>query len=117
MAKRSTGITLHNFTSLELRRKDFGLSHGIWQNGEQAVPPEKIGPGQKAWFGSESDGFATGTEGYVLYTSDRGDFHVGWDNPYMGGNGFGVDVPRGFKESNSDISGNNSNVNVFVYEE
>lgn len=117
MASRSMGITVHNFINppIQLIRKDMGLSHGIWSNNGGAVPPEKIDPFQTVWFGSESDGFATGTEGFVLYSSNIGDFHIGWDNPYVGSNGFGVDTPPGYGGSHTNESGNNANVEVFLY--
>lgn len=108
-------ITLHNFTDVKLGRKNFGLSHGMWKKNSNAVPPEIVEAYQSVSFGSESDGFATGTEGHVVYTSNQGDFHIGWNNPFVGSNGFGVAVPPGFRGIHTDISGNNANVEVFIF--
>ena len=74
--------------------------------------PESL---QTVSFGSESDGFATGTEGFVVYASDVGDFRIGWDNPFIGSNGFGIATPPGFGGSHTDESGNNANVEVFLF--
>ena len=46
MASRSMEIRLHNFINppIELRRKEAGLPHGIWENNNSAIAPERIGP-------------------------------------------------------------------------
>jgi hypothetical protein len=124
MAQRSFVITVENFTGLVWRRTDLGHSHGHWANNDEMVPPEQIPkltldahgnaiPGE-VQFGGESDGFATGTEGFVDYRSDAGNMRIGWDNPFIGSNGFGVDVPDGYNEQHSDIGGNNANVRVII---
>ncbi len=114
MAVRSFAIRLRNLTDLDLHRKDLHLDHGEWSNGEKDVPPEEIGPGKTAAWQSESDGFGTGTEGWVLYGSDAGDVRVYWDDPYFGSNGFRVDLPAGYTQTHTDISGNNAAVKVVL---
>ena len=124
MAARSFLITVQNFTGKLWQRSNLGLSGGEWSNGGGLVPPEQILkisldddgnaiPGV-VQFGSESDGFATGTEGFVQYESDIGTFYIGWNNPFVGSNGFGVAVPDGFRAEYGDISGNNANVTVTI---
>ncbi len=124
MAARSFLITVENYTGKVWRRTNLGLPHGEWSNGGGMVPAETIpklsldGDGNAVpgviQFGSESDGFATGTEGFVDYQSDAGNMHIGWDDPFVGSNGFGVGVPDGYKEEHGDISGNNANVTVAI---
>ncbi len=124
MAARSFFITIQNFTGRVWQRSGLGLAHGIWSNNDALIPPEQLQritldndgnaiPGV-VQFCSESDGFATGTEGFVEYQSDVGILHVGWDNPFVGSNGFGVNVPDGFTNTFGDISGNDANVTVIL---
>lgn len=124
MAARSFSITVQNFTGKVWKRSNMGLSHGEWSNGGGAVPPEVIDrltldaegnakPGV-VQFGSESDGFATGTEGSVEFKSDLGLMHIGWNNPFVGSNGFGVGLPDGYRADYGDISGNNAGVTITI---
>jgi Aegerolysin len=112
MAARSVSIKLRNLTDLALKRKDLHLDHGEWSDSEKDVPPEQIPAGKTVTWQSESDGVATGTEGWVLYGTDAGDVRVYWDDPYIGHNSFKVDVPPGYTETHSDISGNNAAIKV-----
>lgn len=84
------------------------LPHGIWV----IVPPEVIPPGGTGVFESESDGFATGTEGSVQYSIDRSSNIVGlsWDNPYVGSNSYGHTQPAGYTISQQGGGGDNANV-------
>jgi len=123
MAARSFAITVQNWLGGgPWHRTNSGLAHGAWSNGESAFPPEQVPPvfltpegdaqpGIVFWE-SESDGFATGTEGFADYHNDKwGDMHVWWDNPYVGGNSFGVDhANNSFRAEWGDTSGNDANV-------
>ena len=64
MAARSTRVTVRNQTGKFLRHLDDSLDGGQWT--EPLRPPPEILPSQTAWWQSESDGVATGTEGYVI---------------------------------------------------
>jgi Aegerolysin len=112
-ASRSMEIIVKNRSGLELiRTDDYHLDHGAWTDGD--FPPESIPNRSTATWGSESDGFATGTEGHVMYSSSAGNFRFYWDNPFVGSNGFSVDTPPGHSYHNSDISGDNAVVRVTV---
>ena len=115
MSARSFYITLRNLTSLDLNRKDLGLEHGEWGDGGKDVPPEYIPAGGVSRWGSESDGFMTGTEGFVAYNSSAGQVVFNWDDPYVGSNGFTVQVPAGYGKTISDYHGNNADVSVVIY--
>ncbi|WP_193200732.1 hypothetical protein [Nostoc sp. MG11] len=114
MAARSFNLTLRNVTNLTLHRKNVNLMHGEFSGSGNAVPPENIAPMTRATWQSESDGFATGTEGTVTYGSEVGDFFIHWNNPFVGSNGLGVAVPTGFSYVFGDISGNDANVAITI---
>jgi hypothetical protein len=106
-AVRSFLIHLRNGTMHVFRRTNISLPHGIFSGNGNAVPPEQIPPRIVGTWESESDGFATGTEGTVTYATPVGDVFIHWNNPYIGSNGLGIAVPAGWSYVNSDISGDN----------
>lgn len=129
-AARSFLITVENSTGRVWNRTDLGLSHGIWSGGGGLVPPEQIDkasldedgnpvPGL-AQFGSESSGFATGTEGFVEYESKPtlrlplATMRIEWVNPYVGSNRFYVTVSAGYRGTYRDIKGNNASPTVTI---
>lgn len=125
MAARSFFITVLNFTGKLWQRSNLVLESGEWSNNGGFVPPEQIpkisldGNGDAipgvARFGSESDGFATGTNGSVQYQSDGGSrIYIGWNNPFVGSNGFSVGATNGLKIVSNDFTGDNANVTVTV---
>jgi len=102
-----------------------GLSHGEWSNSGALVPPENLPPVSLnaegdavpgiVFFESESDGAATGTEGFVDYGKDGvGNIHIYWDNPYIGSNGFSVNTPDHIAARYGDFSGNDANVTIDI---
>jgi hypothetical protein len=111
MAERSFFIQVVN-AGPDLIRKDIGLDHGEWSNGGGLVPPERIPHRSRAHWESESDGFATGTQGHAIYGSDAGDVGFFWNDPFIGSNSFGVNHSPGIQASWGDISGNNAAVTV-----
>jgi len=123
-AARSFHITVQNLIGREWTRTKFGLGGGIWSDNGSAVPPEKIPPARldndgdlapgMIKFESESNGFATGTEGTTSYTSNKGNITISWDNPFAGANGFGVAVPAGYVAEHTPIGGNNAYVTVTI---
>jgi hypothetical protein len=114
MAARSFAITLRNFMGQELSRSNLSIAHGIFSDNGNAVPPERIGNPARVSWQSESDGFATGTQGSVTYATPVGDVFIGWDNPFIGSNGLGVGVPNGFVVEHGSIDGNDANVTITI---
>jgi hypothetical protein len=111
MAERSFWIEIINAFD-NLTRKDFGLDGGDWSNNESATPPEAIGVRRRASFGSESNGFATGTAGWATYNSPDGEIKITWSNPFIGNNSFNVSHPGSVQANWGDINGNNAAVAV-----
>jgi hypothetical protein len=126
MAARSCKITVINWSAHKFTRKDMQLPHGEFSHNGNDAPPEHIGsvhldsdgnavPGTARW-ASESDGFATGTEGTCRYTSSKnGLFSTHWNNPFAGSNGLDVKVPSGLKAEFGSISGNDMAVTITIH--
>lgn len=91
MPHRSCQATLVNNTEFSLAYDSWrsDLSGGAWLT-TALKPPIVIGPGESATFGSESDGFLTGTECRIFYQivlppgSPRtpGSVMLWWDVPW-----------------------------------
>jgi hypothetical protein len=114
MAARSFYIEVLN-SGPDLNRQEEHLAHGIWTEGR--IPPEHIPNRSRAHWQSESQGFATGTEGWVRYGFQEGDVKIWWNNPFVGSNNFGVDYDHDKLEINwGDTSGNNAAVTVTILE-
>ncbi|MBN3893817.1 MAG: hypothetical protein HWQ41_00465 [Nostoc sp. NOS(2021)] len=128
MAARSFNITIDNLTGLTWERTDLGLEHGQWSNNGASVPPEQIPAEQQGIFpiatpvsfGNESDGFATGAQGYVDYQAISNgqtyNFHLDWDNPYIGSNSFNANTNSSLLQTPiiGGIGGNNANLTVEI---
>jgi hypothetical protein len=102
MAARSTHVTLTNLAGrLNLRKTSEELDHGEWTS----HPPALVG--NRADWESESDGFATGTEGRVAYEIENdtggavGTLNLHWDNPFVGSNSYDESV-----SPQADVTGN-----------
>ncbi len=113
MAARSYLIQLTNLTglTLQLDTEKTELIHGEWT----VPPPDTFGSPLTGNFGSESDGFMTGTEGQATYTSSSGDFVIYWDNPYVGSDETSVQTPPGFTSTKEDSKGDNATLKVVLY--
>jgi hypothetical protein len=124
MAARTFFVSVQNFTGKVWDRVDVGLSHGAWS--ENGIPSEhwlkvsldddgNVVPGED-WFMSESDGFATGTEGFVDYTAQgvAGTLHIHWNNPFVGGNEFTAAGPNQFHYFWGDPGGTDANINLVI---
>jgi hypothetical protein len=85
MPVRSFEISLHNNSGFALTRTFDHLCHGIWTPALR--PPDTIQNDVRAMWKSESDGVATGTEGYVKYRIEgNGDtVYLYWNNPFAFG--------------------------------
>ena len=110
MASRSVQVHFKNNSDSVLTLKKAALSHGEWSRDDQ--PPSSIEGGeQNVQWGSESDGFMTGTEGYATYTlGSGGELTVNWDNPYYGSNSYSCSAPGGYSCNHSGGGEDNSNV-------
>ncbi|KAA6222247.1 Crystal protein ET79 [Streptomyces albofaciens JCM 4342] len=106
---RSTQVKVVNETDTLLARSGAGLSHGIWSGDN--LPPSLIKPHEWASWKSESDGFATGTEGWAEYLMSGGSkLIVRWNNPFAGSNSYSCEPPPGRSCSQSGGGGNNAKV-------
>eukprot|EP01084_Bolivina_argentea_P045675 84077_1 len=114
-ASRSVGVLFKNMSTFRLQRTNEKLVHGFWT--DNMIPPEYIEATAAVYFGSQSDGFMTGTEGTVTYLMINGPGSVilNWDNPYSGGNSYSQSAPKGFDCIHSGGGGNNANV-TFILE-
>eukprot|EP01084_Bolivina_argentea_P045674 84075_1 len=112
-ASRSVVVVFHNISTFRLNRTNEELDHGAWA----VLPPEFIEANHHVTFGSESDGFMTGTQGTVTYfiIDGPGSVLLRWDNPYSGGNSYSQSAPKGFDCIHSGGGGNNANV-TFILE-
>src|ERR1700691_2904577 len=105
MAARSFAVTIENNTGRIWNRTALSLPHGEWSNTGADVPPENIPkasfdaqgdiqPGH-VFFQAESQGAATGCEGFVNYSCDLGTIQIHFDNPFVGSNTFSAAGPPG----------------------
>src|SRR5207248_572506 len=86
MPVRTFEVILTNNSGFPLTKTFEHLCGGDWTPGLH--PPDMIPPGQAQPWQSESDGLATGTEGYVKYKvgATTGDtVYIYWDNPFAFG--------------------------------
>jgi hypothetical protein len=116
MAARTVYVQFSNdLGNTRLHLVESGLSHGEWnpQSPWDKLPPSIIEPGSGYWpWSSVSDGFLTGTQGWVRYYPTRlhppGDkvpssipdgetIYIMWDNPFVGSNSFQISAPAPYK--------------------
>ncbi|GAA0321585.1 hypothetical protein GCM10010302_70940 [Streptomyces polychromogenes] len=106
---RSVRVTVVNNSGALLARTGAGLDHGIWSGDN--LPPSVMNNGARSRWQSESDGFATGTEGYAEYQmSGGGKVVFRWDNPFSGGNSYDCQVPAGHSCAKAGGGGKNADV-------
>jgi hypothetical protein len=109
-AARSTWVIIRNNSKYQLSAPQYYLTSGVWTVKPNAV----IQPGQESAFGSESNGFMTGTHGSVMYSISNGQqLSFTWTNPYVGSNSYSTSlsgIPYGGKivVTRSGGSGNNA---------
>ncbi|KAF8306319.1 hypothetical protein DL93DRAFT_2172151 [Clavulina sp. PMI_390] len=94
---RSVRVTLKNYTNMVLSRHNAKLDGGFWS--DNLFPPESIGNGTQdepveVEWASQSGGFMTGTTGQVVYGLGdvKSTMEVYWNNPYIGQNGWSVNL-------------------------
>jgi hypothetical protein len=95
-AARSVKARLKNKTAVTLTFKKAHLYHGIISK----APPSEIAPGASASWTAESNGAATGTEGYLLYKvgGNQKEYCLFyWDNPFIGGNEYFATAPNPYE--------------------
>ncbi|KAJ3537585.1 hypothetical protein NM208_g6247 [Fusarium decemcellulare] len=108
MPARSTNITIINQTSLDLDLKSGILDHGTWSDG--LGPVNTIFAQDQGTMEAESDGFMTGDEGELRYSSSAGTFHFTFDNPWNGSNSYDEKAPSGYTITRSGGGGDNASV-------
>lgn len=93
-AARSVHVVIKNNSSHALYSAHWELRHGIVTQ----KPIGRIEPGGIGEMVAESDGLATGTEGFVRYHVEglNGDAQFNWDNPFFGGNSASGSGPQGY---------------------
>jgi hypothetical protein len=118
MPARSVRITLSNNTPFPLTRVGNGvLCHGKWTDGGWS-PPQQIPLRSSGQWQSESDGFLTGTQGWIKYilgntdteqkTGDKclpEEIFVYWDNPFVWDTKWQLKDRISFQVSTSDVTG------------
>src|SRR4051812_9733022 len=115
-AARSVWVIIRNNSSFQLNFPQYYLTSGIWTVKPNAV----IQPGQESGFGSESNGFMTGTHGNVMYGIANGQqLSFMWTDPYAGSNSYSMSLggtPYNGKilVTRSGGSGNNAMVVITV---
>jgi hypothetical protein len=93
-AARSVHVVIKNNSPHALHNAHWELKHGI----VTMKPPGRINPGGVGEMFAESNGVATGTEGFVRYQVEgvNGNAQFNWDNPFAGSNSAGGSGPRGY---------------------
>ncbi|GBB91478.1 hypothetical protein RclHR1_01880009 [Rhizophagus clarus] len=98
---RSTTIVLINKSGTDLFYISSPLDHGIWTSGCDPSTTQIVPNGQSISFSNESDGFATGDGGSVVYSIGSEapplTFTINWSNPFTGSNSYEVNFPQGSK--------------------
>ena len=87
MAVRAYTISFINHSGTTMTLMSSNTCSGEWSAGK--APPSSIPSGSTVTIGSESDGFLTGTEGFVIYkcqdpSAGVTQLYLYWDNPYIG---------------------------------
>jgi hypothetical protein len=109
---RSVAVTVMNRTAKlwTLDNNVSGVSSGHWVN-----PPQTfLYPYNSIFFSTASSTRFSGTSGVAHYTSGTANFSIDWYNPYAGSNAFDVGADSGLIITHSNISGNHSNVTVWI---
>src|SRR4051794_12512690 len=115
-AARSVWVVIRNNSKYPLSAQNSYITSGIWTVKPNAV----IQPGQESGFGSESNGFMTGTHGNVMYGIANGQqLSFMWTDPYAGSNSYSMSLggtPYNGKilVTRSGGSGNNAMVVITV---
>ena len=93
-AARRVHVVIKNNSSHALHNAHWELRHGI----VTLKPPGRIDPGGTGEMVAESNGIATGTEGFVRYHVEglNGDAQFNWDNPFVGGDSASGSGPQGY---------------------
>ena len=114
MAARSVKVLFRNYSNKKLIKIDEGLDHGIWVS----TPPNSIDPTQTADWKSESAGFMTGTEGWVIYRPEGvgKDIRLHWDNPFVGSNSYDESAPPGYLVGHAGGDGNDAEVEFRIFQ-
>jgi hypothetical protein len=122
-------VHVKNLSGCRLKVTDMGLEHGKWTplvhpdlgDTDDGLPPGRS-EAMHGWR-SQSDGFLTGTEGTVTFTTEgccdcrfgRKKVKLRWDNPYWGRNGYSSDgTAKAFRVTFTRGRGNNAHVTATI---
>jgi hypothetical protein len=111
-SSRSVAIVVVNNTTSPL-----GCSTAVLDGGEWAsYPPDATPAGASARWRTQSNGFATGTEGRVTLAvgSSSSTVTINWNNPYWGSNAYSCDATGGYRCTWSGGDGNDSTITVTI---
>ena len=89
-AARWVEVTFENITGEFLTKFSESIEDGKWN----VHPPKVIVGFDTQIWGTESNGFLTGTEASVTYRVWDQDVYIYWNNPYFGGNTYYCVPPR-----------------------
>ena len=110
-SSRSVTLLLVNQTSAALSCGTAVLDGGEWA----AYPPDTVAAGAIGRWGTQSNGFATGTEGSAtMQVSPSASVTVRWNNPYWGSNSYSCEAQGELSCSTSGGGGNDSTLTVTV---
>ena len=103
-AARSVHVIIKNDSDHALYTAHWEAKHGIVTR----KPPARIGPGGVGELFAESNGIATGTEGFVRYHVEHAssDAQFNWDNPFVGSNSASGSAPAGYRIQEIGDKGN-----------
>jgi hypothetical protein len=107
-ASRSTKVRLINYTDKTLQNPKFEAEWGVFTK----EPPSVIEPHNTAEWETESKGVMTGTEGWVEFelSDGSGKLRLWWNNPYVGGNRYKPEDPKGYQTCFQGGRGDNAEV-------
>lgn len=115
-AERSCDITFVNSSDVALTYDSLDLRGGIWSP-RFLRPPPRIEPHTTVTWGTESDGFLTGTEAVMYYRIELpGGFHGGyimlwWNIPWEGSRKYDQQSPPAYKWA---LTGELNNKNAVI---
>jgi len=111
---RSVTLVLVNTTRSTIRCGFAVLDGGEWAS----YPSDSIAAGATGRWRTQSNGFATGTEGSAtMFVDATGTVAtVRWNNPYWGSNDYGCDVTGALRCATSGGSGNDSTLTITISE-
>jgi hypothetical protein len=122
MAARSVKITIHNASDVQFVTSTSSLSGGEWTPGLQPNAGDLVLETDRYRFGSESDGFLTGTAGSITLSTANLPvltpwlLTFSWDKPFIGETTYALNgIPPGFDAwFQETVTGSDAEVEVTI---